>query len=70
MYCLLYNFLFARPTFTHRQPVDNLNIPFKTARQYIEKLVQSGILKETTGYARNRVFQAGEILQVVEGLEY
>jgi len=41
---------------------DGLNIP--------EKLVQSGILKETTGYARKRVFLADEILQAVEGLEH
>ena len=64
------DFLFARPIFTTRQMADGLNIPFKTAGEYIEKLERAGILKETTGYARNRVFRADEILQAVEGLEH
>ena len=63
------DFLFARPLFTNRQLSTELKIPFKTAGQYIEKLIQAGILRETTGYARNRVFQADEILRAVEGLE-
>ncbi len=63
------DFLFARPIFTNRQLASGLNIPFKTAGEYIEKLVQTGILRETTGYARNRVFRADEILQAVEGME-
>lgn len=63
------DFLFARPVFTNRQLAKELNMPFKTAGQYIEKLTQAGILRETTGYARNRVFRADEILRAVEGLE-
>ena len=63
------DFLFARPILTNRQLASGLNIPFKTAGEYIEKLVQVGILKETTGYARNRVFRADEILRAVEGME-
>ena len=63
------DFLFARPVFTNRQLASELNMPFKTAAQYIEKLNQAGILKETTGYARNRIFHANEILRAVEGLE-
>jgi hypothetical protein len=42
---------------------------FEYEEQYIEKLVQAGILRETTGYARNRIFRADEILRAVEGLE-
>jgi len=63
------DFLFARPIFTNRQLATEVNIPFKTAGQYIEKLIQVGILRETTGYARNRIFRADEILRAVEGLE-
>ena len=63
------DFLFARPVFTNRQLATELNIPFKTAGQYIEKLIQGSIIKETTGYARNRIFRADEILRAVEGLE-
>jgi len=61
------DFLFARPILTNRQLASGLNIPFKTAGQYIEKLVQAGILRETTGYTRNRVFCADVILTAVEG---
>ena len=64
------DFVFTRPTFTNRQLADDLNIPFKAAGPHIEKLVQSGILKETTGYSSNHVFHAGEILQSVERLEH
>ena len=63
------DFSFARPILTNRQLASGLNMPFKTAGQYIEKLVQAGILRETTGYARNRIFRADEILRAVEGIE-
>lgn len=63
------DFLFARPIFTNGQLASELNMPFKTAGQYIEKLMQAGILEETTGHARNRVFRSVEILRAVEGLE-
>lgn len=43
-----------------------MGIPFKTARAYIEKLVQGGYLREITGYARNRIYQADEIFKVVQ----
>jgi Fic family protein len=63
------DFLFARPIFTNRQLASALNMPFKTAADYIEKLMRAGILEETTGYARNRVFRSNEILRALEGLE-
>ena len=63
------DFLFACPILNNRQLSSGLNIPFKTAGQYIEKLVQTGILRETTGYTRNHSFRADEILRPVEGIE-
>jgi Fic family protein len=66
---LVIDFLFARPIFTNRQLASALDIPFKSAGEYIKKLVQAGILRETTGYVRNRVFQAGEIFQALEKSE-
>ncbi len=66
---LVIDFLFARPIFTNRQLATGLKIPFKTAGQYIEKLEYAGILRETTGYARNRVFRADEILKALENSE-
>ncbi len=63
---LVIDFLFARPILTNRQLATGLNMPFKSAGEYIEKLEQAGILKETTGYARNRIFRAQEIFQALE----
>lgn len=63
------DFLFTRPILSIRQAAEGLGIPFKTARDYIEKLVRAGVLRESTGYARNRVFQADEILKTVQGSE-
>jgi Fic family protein len=61
------DFLFSRPILSVRQVADGLDIPFKTAQDYIEKLVQAGVLREITGYARNRIFQSDEILKAVQG---
>ena len=63
---LVIDFLFARPIFTNRQLANGLNIPFKSAGEYIEKLEEAGILQETTGYARNRIFRAHEIFQALD----
>ncbi len=61
------DFLFSRPILTIRQLSDGLGIPFKTAQTYLSKLVKTGVLREITGYARNRIFQADEILRAVQG---
>jgi Fic family protein len=61
------DFLFTRPILNTRQLASGLDIPFKTAGQYINKMVRAGILRETTGYSRNRIFQSDEILRAVEG---
>lgn len=59
------DYLFSRPVLTVRQATDGLGIPFKTAQAYLSKLVQAGVLREITGFARNRIFQADEILRAV-----
>ena len=60
------DYLFSRPVLTVRQASDGLSIPFKTAQSYLLKLVQAGVLREITGYARNRIFQADEILRAIQ----
>jgi hypothetical protein len=40
-------------------------MPYKTANDYAEKLVQAGIVRETTGYTRNRIYQSDEIIQAI-----
>lgn len=60
------DFLFSRPVLSIRQASEGLSIPFKTAQAYLLKLVQTGVLREVTGYTRNRIFQADEILRAVQ----
>ena len=66
---VVFNYLFANPITTQRQIADGLNIPFEITGQYLEKLIAAGILKETSGLAQERMFQADEILQAVEAPE-
>jgi len=61
------DFLFSRPVLSVRQIADGLGIPFKNAQAFLLKLVQAGVLREITGYARNRIFQADEILRAIQG---
>ena len=63
------DFLFGRPIFNAKQLAEGLKMPFKTSRQYIEKLVQAGILREITGYARNQIYRADEIFSAIDSLQ-
>ena len=63
------DFLFARPIFSAKQLAEGVGMPFKTSRQYIEKLVQASILRETTGYARNQIYRADEIFNAIDSLQ-
>ncbi|HAX71762.1 MAG TPA: Fic family protein [Anaerolineales bacterium] len=63
------DFLFSRPILTLRQLETALDIPYMAAKRYVDKLVEAGVLKETTGYARNRVFMAYEVFQALENTE-
>jgi Fic family protein len=63
------DFLFTRPILTIRQAETGLGIPYKTAADYFEKLVNAGVIRELTGNARNRIFQADEIFRAVQGLD-
>ena len=60
------DFLFSRPILSVRQASEGLGIPFKTAYDYFEKLEQTGILREITGHARNRIYQSDEIIRVIQ----
>lgn len=60
------DFLFSRPILTLRQLETSLDIPYMAAKRYVDKLAEAGVLRETTGYARNRVFMAHEVFQALE----
>lgn len=63
------DFLFSRPILTLRELETALDIPYMAAKRYVDKLVKAGVLKETTGNARNRVFMAYEVFQAMENTE-
>ncbi len=63
------DFFFSRPILTLRQLETGLDIPYMAAKRYVDKLVAAGVLKETTGYARNRIFMAYEVFQALENAE-
>jgi Fic family protein len=58
--------LFARPLLTVHQVEDTLNVSTPTAQGYINRLEDAGILREITGQARNRVYQADKVLEAIE----
>ncbi len=63
------DFVFSRPILTIKQLESGLDMPYMAAKRYVEKLVDAGVLQETTGYARNRVFQANEIFDALGNTE-
>jgi Fic family protein len=63
------DFLFSRPILTLRQLESALDVPYMAAKRYVDKLVAAGVLKETTGFSRNRVFMAHEVFQALENTE-
>jgi Fic family protein len=58
--------LFERPILNIRQLESALDVPYRTAQRYIERLVETGILREVTGRARNRLYRAEEILRALD----
>ena len=63
------DYVFSRPILTIKQLETALDMPYMAAKRYVEKLVEAKVLQETTGYARNRVFQAGEIFEALGNSE-
>lgn len=63
------DFVFSRSILTIKQLESGLDMPYMAAKRYVEKLVDAGVLQETTGYARNRVFQANEIFDALGNTE-
>jgi Fic family protein len=60
------NVLFERPILSIRQLEAAMGVPYRSAQRYIEKLELLGIIREVTGRARNRLYQADEVLSALE----
>ncbi|MBF0557053.1 MAG: Fic family protein [Nitrospirae bacterium] len=48
--------LFSNPYLTVANAVKNLNVSFRTANNIVQDMQKIGILKEITGFSRNRIF--------------
>jgi Fic family protein len=58
--------LFMRPALSVADAAKSLNVTRRAAQLNIDKLVQVGILHETTGRRRNRIYLAKEIVDLIE----
>jgi Fic family protein len=58
--------VFRSPILTIRIVERELKVPYMTAQRYVRKFESWGILREITGGARNRVYQADEILKAID----
>ncbi len=59
------NVLFSSPILTVRQMEKQLGISYLAAERCIQRLVELGLLREITGKARNRIYQADAILKAL-----
>jgi Fic family protein len=57
--------LFTRPVITINHIAEALDVSHQSATRYVSTLESEGILREVTGQARNRVYQAEAILEAI-----
>ena len=60
------DWLFERPVFTISQTGSMLGVNYATAQRYVKQLEAANIVREMTGQSRNRVYQAGAILEAID----
>jgi DNA-binding IclR family transcriptional regulator len=55
-----------RPVFTAAQLSESLGWPRYSVQRLVDPLITEGVLEETTGKRRNRIFLAPEIMRLLE----
>jgi Fic family protein len=60
------NALFSSPILTIRQLEKQMGIHYLAAERCMRRLVELGMLREITGKARNRVYQADEVMKILK----
>lgn len=53
------------PVFTAKRLAERLNVSAPAVGTAIDQLMAAGIVEERTGYSRNRIFAAGEVLRIL-----
>jgi hypothetical protein len=56
----------AVPIITYKRAEQILNVTPRAARQNVDKLVESGLLREISGCERYKMFLASEIIAILE----
>jgi Fic family protein len=59
--------LFLNPYVTATRLAERLGVSFPTVQAAIDRLVETGILREVTGRQRNRIYCAEELVRTIEG---
>jgi Fic family protein len=62
----LANEVFAAPYLTVNEAAERINMSYGAANDAVDVLVADGVLQQDSEGSRNRVFEAGEIMDVVE----
>lgn len=58
--------LLGQPIATIQQLKEATGLPDRTVRRYVSRLIELGLLQETTGFDRNRIFEAKAVIQVLQ----
>ena len=58
--------IFSKPVISTGEISKSLEIPYKSSQRIIGSLIRLGILREITGRARNRLFQADDIINSIK----
>ena len=62
----LANAMFSEPYFTVSEAAEMIGMTYQSANTAVDRLVADGAVVEITGQAQNRVFEAAEIMDIVE----
>jgi len=63
---ILMKYLYSKPVISSKEVTNLLGISLKSSLELINKFVKLGILKEVTGYKRNRLFTFDEYLKLFQ----
>ncbi len=66
----LLDYLFERPLVSIQMVQDRLGCAFPTATKYVEQFAEEGLLRETTGFQRNRRYRFDPYLSLFESPDF
>lgn len=58
--------IFTQPYITVNEATEMLDMTYTAANNAVDRLVDDGVLEETTGNSRNRVFRSREVFEIIQ----